>query len=367
MSDLQISLLIIGAAVVCAVYLFNWQQGRRLRRRLGEAFDTEREDVLLKTAPEVDARVEPQMPRGGESSPAPVSATDNVGIEESGVESESPTLPPMPGFDPAIDYVAAVDSGAPIPHVVIDEILSRIAACGKPYRAAGLDADTGQWEELTRPAGDRYSGLGLALQLVDRAGPANAAQLAMFCDAVRSCADKIGAMVFCPDTQAALKAARELDGLCAEVDVAIGVNIIAREGQAFPGSRIRALAESAGFKLEPDGVFRFRNEQRQTLFTLDNHEPAPFLPEQIKSLSTSGVTLLLDVPCVAGGLAVLDRMLDIGRGLAQALGGRLVDDNRVPLNEAGIARIRQQLGEIHATMEAHGVGAGSARALRLFS
>jgi len=324
--------------------------------------------VLLKAAPEADGRVEPQLQQDGESSAAPVSAADNAGIQESGVESESsPTLPPMPGFDTTIDYVAAVDSGAPIPELVIGELLSRIAACGKPYRAAGLDADTGQWEELTRAAGDRYSGLGLALQLVDRAGPADAAQLAMFCDAVRSCAGKIGATVFCPDTQAALKAARELDGLCAEVDVAVGVNIIADDGQAFPGSRIRALAESAGFKLEPDGVFRFRNEQRQTLFTLDNHEPAPFLPEQIKSLSTSGVTLLLDVPCVAGGLAVLDRMLDIGRGLAQALGGRLVDDNRVPLNEAGIARIRQQLGEIHATMEAHGVGAGSARALRLFS
>ncbi len=67
---------------------------------------------------------------------------------------------------------------------------------------------------------------------------------------------------------------------CAGVDVAIGVNVIAEEGNTFAGTRIRALAEAAGFKLEPDGVFHYRNERRQTLFTLDNHEPAPFLPEQ---------------------------------------------------------------------------------------
>ena len=34
------------------------------------------------------------------------------------------------------------------------------------------------------------------------------------------------------------------------------------------------------------------------LFTLDNHEPMPFVPEQMKTLSTSGITFLLDVPRV---------------------------------------------------------------------
>ena len=37
------------------------------------------------------------------------------------------------------------------------------------------------------------------------------------------------------------------------MDVAIGVNVIAPEGAKFSGARIRAVAESAGFKLEPEG------------------------------------------------------------------------------------------------------------------
>lgn len=365
MSDLQISLLIIGAVVVCGVYLFNWQQERKFRRKLARAFDAEHDDVLLRAAPEVDGRMEPQL-QGAAGQPN-VPAPDAGQERESVATTASLPLPTAPGFDAAIDYLAAVDGNAPIAETVTDELLSRIATCGKPYRAAGFHPETGQWEDLTRAAGGRHTKLRLALQLVNRAGPVDPAQLAMFCNAVRSCADRSAAVATCPDTQTALKAARELDSFCTEVDIAIGVNVVAMSGETFSGTKIRALAEAAGFKLEPDGVFHLRNEQRQTLFTLDNHEPAPFLPEQIKGLSTSGVTLLLDVPRVADGLKVLDRMLDIGRSLAQALGGRLVDDNRAVLNEAGVAKIKQQLGEIYATMAARGVGAGSARALHLFS
>ena len=107
--------------------------------------------------------------------------------------------------------------------------------------------------------------------------------------------------------------------------------------------------------------------QRRTLFTLDNHQPAPFLPERLKGLTTQGITLMLDVPRVADGPAVLDRMLDIARDLAAALGGRLVDDNRAALSDAGIARIREQLQSINAALAARDIAAGGERALRLFS
>jgi FtsZ-interacting cell division protein ZipA len=361
MSDLQISLLIIGAAVICGVYLFNWQQERKFRRRLTEAFEREHEDVLLASGRDAEGRAEPQLER------EPIVPAPAAKASRAEAIPLSPPVPPGTEIDDAIDCVAAVDSDAPLPEAVIGELLSRVATCGKPYHAAGLNAETGKWEDLTRAAGGRYTALRLALQLANRAGPVSGAQIAMFCDAVRGCAEKTGAVASCPDTHAALQAAQELDALCAEVDIAIGVNVIAMDGRSFAGAKIRAVAEVSGFKLEPDGVFRWRNEQRQTLFTLDNHEPAPFLPEQITGLSTSGITLLLDVPRVGDGLNVLDRMLDIGRDLAQALGGSLVDDNRVPLNEAGIGRIRQQLARIYATMQAHGVEAGGARALRLFS
>jgi FtsZ-interacting cell division protein ZipA len=365
MSDLQISLLIIGAVVVGGVYLFNWTQERKFRRKLGQAFEVEREDVLLGATAKSGARVEPQVSWADTPPAADLPESETTERKPAPSTTGEPAQPPP--FDPDLEYVAVIEGAAPLAETAINELLNRTAACGKPCRAAGLRARSSEWEELARAGGDHYVKVALALQLVNRTGPVNAAQLAMFCDAMRNCAGKIAAVATCPDTQAALQAAHELDEFCAEVDVAIGVNIVAAESQTFPGARIRSLAEAAGFKLEPDGLFHFRNDQRHNLFTLDNHEPAPFLPEQINRLSTSGVTLLLDVPRVANGPSVLDRMLEVGRDLAQALDGRLVDDNRVVLNEAGIDRIRHQLAEICSRMEASGVSAGGARALRLFS
>lgn len=367
MSDLQISLLALGAIVVAGVYLFNWLQERRLRRRLGAAFEHEHKDVLLEGGGREErgaGRIEPQLPPAGASreESAPQRAPGPAG--EGGVRVAEGTA--VAGLDAAIDYIAEIDSDTPISDSVLGELLGKLAAMGKPTRGAGYNSETGEWEDLVRTAGSRHTSLRLALQLVNRAGPANQVQLSAFCDAVRSCADKVPAVANCPDIHAALAAAKLLERFCAEVDVAIGVNIVARGGP-FSGTKIRALAEAAGFKLEPDGVFHYRSEAKQTLFTLDNHEPAPFIPEQIKSLSTTGITLLMDVPRVADGLRVLDRMLEVGRNFAGALDGILVDDNRVALNEAGIGKIKQQLREIHAAMDERQVGAGSERALRLFS
>jgi hypothetical protein len=44
-----------------------------------------------------------------------------------------------------------------------------------------------------------------------------------------------------------------------------------------------------------------------------------------------------------------------------------VDDNQVPVSEAGLEQIRSQLRAIYATMESHGIPAGGPAALRLFS
>ncbi len=360
MSDLQLSLLVIGAVVVGAVYLYNWLQERSFHYRMQKAFGNAHDDVLLKAGIESalpDGRLEPQIvPPDGDYEGRAAPGASAFGGQ-----------PATPGFDPAIDYVAEVDADAPIADGQLGELASQAASCGKPVHIAGLDTRTGEWNDIARGEAGRYVSLRLALQLVNRAGPVNPAQLAMFCDAVKSGADRIPARSVFPDAPSALKRARDLDAFCAGVDVAVGVNIVAEGNGKFAGARIRELAQGAGFKLESDGVFHYRDERRQTLFTLDNHEPAPFLPERIQGLTTHGVTLLLDVPRAGAGIEVLDRMVGIANSFATALGGRLVDDNRAALSEAGITRIREQVRSIHATMEAHGIPAGSSRALRLFS
>jgi FtsZ-interacting cell division protein ZipA len=377
MSDLQFSLLIIGAVVVGVVYLFNHFQERKLRRKLEQAFTSEHDDVLLEsqTRPNASDRIEPQIPRSDNNRPVVVAPDNGMSPAQehdpesrfSDGETETGDLPAVPGFDPAIDCIVQIDAEEPIADTFIGELMSRLSAIGKPVRGAGFNAEAGHWEQLDGAGNGQYATLRLALQLVNRGGVVQAAQLVAFCDLIRDRAGKAAGVARLPDIDTTLDAARKLDDFCADVDVAIGVNIISNRKTFFSGTQIRGLAEAAGFKLESEGMFYYRNNQRQTLFTLDNHEPAPFIPEQIRNLKTTGITLLLDVPRVAGGPQVLDRMLEIGKSLEQALGGTLVDDNRVPLNASGIAKIRQQLGAIQEKMDAHGISAGSERALRLFS
>ena len=86
----------------------------------------------------------------------------------------------------------------------------------------------------------------------------------------------------------------------------------------------------------------------------------------MKSLTTHGVTFLLDVPRVAHGERVFDQMTHLAKIFSNTLGGILVDDNRVPLSESGIQKSKQQLIEIQAAMKKNHIQAGSPSALRLF-
>jgi hypothetical protein len=371
MSDLQVSLLIIGLVVVGGVTAFNWFQQWRLRRRLEDAFGEKHEDVLLREEPPrgEDRRRDPQLGPAQRVEPtmnaaAPVEAEPSAAVEEHLALAAS--LPPVPGFDPEIDFIVSVDAAEPVSAAGLAELHTRAATCGRRFRIAGYSFAAREWEEAARLSGGRYAHLKLAVQLANRKGAVDLGALTTFCAAAQECAERFSATATCSDIEAALARARELDAFCADVDIAIGVNIIASDGK-FSGTRIRSLAESAGFKLEPSGLFHYLDERRQTLFTLDNHEPAPFLPEQIKHLSTAGVTLLLDVPRVADGEAALAHMLAVGIELAQGLGGTLVDDNRVPLNDNAVRAIQQQVKAIHARMQARAMLPGSERALRLFS
>lgn len=354
MSDLQIALAAIGLLVVGGVYVFNLWQERKLRQRLEQAFGGERDDVLLKAAAAEPAtsRIEPRL--DGEAA-------------EPAVEAEATPAPVVSdGADTAIEFVADIELSGPAGDASLRELLSQLATFGKPARLLGWDAAAGTWRLLGRGSHGDCRRLLAALQLVNRAGPVHAPQLNGFCDAVRAWAGRHGAEVRIGDAEEGLLAARELDAFCGDMDVAIGLNIVAQSGAAFPGEQVAAAAQAAGFGLEADGMFHWR-DGGQTLFTMENHEPEPFSEERLGTMQTSGLTLLLDVPRVADGTAALDRMVHAGTVIAETLGGFVVDDNRVPLQEAGIARIKTQLQGIYAAMAERRIPAGSPRAQRLFA
>jgi FtsZ-interacting cell division protein ZipA len=357
MKDLQVSLLIMGAAVVAGVYAFNLWQERQFRRRAEQAFARDHADVLLQdpVAPQdeqPEGRVEPTI------EPHAASPTLAAGVPAA--------FPVDAAIDPVIDYVAEVGlASAGGGDALHEELRALAAGWGKAVLAEGYDPASGEWREAGGAA--NFSQLRLAVQLSNRAGCIELNRLAAFRDAVEDWVQRNGAVARFPDVADAHAMAVQLDRFCADVDIAVGINVVTRDGSPFAGARIRALAEAAGLRLEADGVFYARDERGAMMFTLDNHEPMPFVPEQMKTLFTSGVTFLLDVPRVADVLRAFDGMLDMARDFAETLGGMLVDDNRSPLTDAAIEKIRDQLQGILAKMEAGHIAAGGARALRLFS
>ncbi len=367
MSDLQISLLAIGALVIVCVLVYNSVQQRRLQRKLNDSFGDPREDVLIDERPRVpgaagaqssvDERIEPQLDAAG-----------NTGAVAQPAAKPTPEVPAsIANIDETIDCVATLSSDAPLTAAQVSEVLSGIAACGRTWRAAGYNAGSGRWEEINRAVTGQYSRLRLALQLANRGGPLSAVQLGAFCDGLNMLATRFSASLQLPDADKVLAEAKALDNFCVDVDVAIGINVITAEGEGFSGARVRALVESEGFKLEPDGVFHLEDADENTLLTILNQEATPFLQESVSGMTTKGITILLDVPRVADAEGALQRMFAVGRSLSVTLKGRLVDDNRATLTASSMEKIHQQLRDVHTAMNARGVAPGSTRALRLFS
>jgi FtsZ-interacting cell division protein ZipA len=114
-------------------------------------------------------------------------------------------------------------------------------------------------------------------------------------------------------------------------------------------------------------MFHCAADDGSTVFTLGNLEPALFAPDEMKRLSTHGLTFTLDVPRVADGVGAFERMVGLGRRLAESLEGDLVDDNRAPLNEKSLEFIRGKIAEFQRQMGEQGIPAGSDTAQRLFS
>ena len=360
MSDLQIGLLMLGVLVVAGVVAFNWHQERQFRRRAEQTFAGGHDDILFERRPAVSAATAP-----------PPDAHDQVRIEPrmnaagegrlGGGLSSSSGLP-----QPEIDYIVEIRAGEIIPVEQLAQLRRTLAMLGRIINFGGFDLRSKSWQPLALD-GARYTSVRVALQLVDRSGPLNGEHLQRFGEAVSAAAREIAAIAELPDFAPVLEQAAELYRFCESVDVMVGINVVARTGQVFHGTKIRAQAEAAGLHLQPGGVFHCLDEQGGSLFSLDNQEPEPFLIDKIRSLTTPGITFLLDVPRVSDGLRAFDRMVAMSRSFADSLDGMLADDNRVPLDNTGLDKIRAHLRFIYGAMEQRGIHAGGPLALRLFS
>jgi ZipA, C-terminal FtsZ-binding domain len=400
MTELQMGLIVFGGIVIAGVYGYNVMQERRARKSAEKMFDGGHRDALLDAnsllhakPAGMDDRVEPSFgdtaiddsdfsvrpgPKYDFSPEAPVirepaavplttgSVSDPVSAVSSAALGAPKTMQLLNlGVDDKIDLVAVIMANHPVAPDVLKEAMAKSRNFGKPVVWEGLQ--NGNWNPVQTDV-PRYKEIKTGLQLADRKGALDELFVGQFVQLAQQFAERAGGVCQVEAPGGAVERAKELDAFAVSVDVEIGVNVISRSGAAFQGTKVRALAEAAGMKLDPhSGVFQHTNERGETQFVLANLEPRAFTPEQIKNLTTHGLTILLDVPRVGDGTKVFQQMMALSRALADGLGGEVVDDARKPLTNTGADAIRLQLAEIYRRMSERGIAAGSSSAQRLFS
>lgn len=364
MTDLQLELIVVGALAIVGVYAYNRFQERKYRRDMENALPTQTRDVLLEK--ESEPRPAPVTPRKSvASNEAAAENGSHTNVEPTlGLDHSSAAL--VDGFDPEIDYVVDLACDKAFTGRQLKEALDKYRFSAKPVRWRGKLEGTNAWDEVSGP-NKIYTDLQVGLQIANRKGPLAELDFASFLGMVKNVALDLGARTEFPNDGDPLERAQALDEFGSEVDLLIGLNVLSTDGAPMQATKIRALAEAEGMSLGADGVFHYKDESGERLFTLANHEARPFAPEHMKTMTTNGITFLLDVPRVREGSRVFEKMVSVARNFAHALHAIVVDDNRKPLLDPEVKRIRAHLDEIFKRMGERGIPAGSPTAARLFS
>src|SRR5437870_32968 len=171
MTDLQIGLLVIGAAAIAGVLVYNRVQERATRREAQQAFGSKHVDVLL--------------------------------------DEPAPRIEPIPlSSSPRVDYVIEIEAGS------VTELRSQWPALEHRFARRAALAEAGEGK------------LHAALQMVSRSGVISEGELLEFRAQVESFAAAHGASVSAPEMKPALEAAQRLDRACADVDVQIALHVL---------------------------------------------------------------------------------------------------------------------------------------------
>ena len=354
MTDIEMSIT-IGAVFVAGVIVYNKWQEHKAKKSVERAFSSDHDDVLMR-AP--DVRQEPSFDLGAAgSAPAddfePIAAVPPVNEEGLTPAAEMATNL----VDPLIDCLIPLALEIAVRGDKILPSLQTLRHVGnKPIHYIGLHVN-GDWEPITH--GGVYTKLQAGVQMASRSTALNELEYSELVTRLRALADEIGAEPEIPDMIEVMGEARTLHRFVAGHDAQLGVNLMSNGAPWSIATLIGAL-EKQGFDVRPDGRYVMPDGDGGILFTLSTNVT-------LGADTTSRLTLLLDVPCVAPARDGFNTMVACAKALVARLDATIVDDSDQPLGDEALASINGQVLEFYQEMEAADIPAGSPRAMRLFS
>jgi hypothetical protein len=392
------SLIAAGGIFVVGVISYNKWQEYKARKSVERAFAHDHDDVLMKGGAAAERALPPHAGRHEPVLDAALEPAPDV-LAESAIHAEpmqhvapaaAPSAAPMPAaassltaaldpaadlpavkpdtppaqlaehlVDPLIDCLIPLNSEGPLRGDRILPALLKLRRVGnKPVHFVGL-AVNGDWEPIVH--GGVYTKLQAGVQLATRTTALNELEYSEMVTRLRAVADEIQAEPEVPDMIEVMSEAKTLHRFVSGHDAQLGVNLASRGAPWAMATLIGAL-ENAGFDVRPDGKFVMvdKEDGGATLFTLSTNVT-------LGADTTSRLTLLLDVPCVAPVRDGFGKMVACAKDLVQRLDAAIVDDFDQPLTDAALEEIAGQVREFYQEMDAADIPAGSTRALRLFS
>ena len=343
LSDLQLSLGLIGFSLLVLVMIYNAMRIRKLDKN--ESMD-DSADSSEPSFSSVDGALNKSEPSLG-------------GV----TGTTAQVLPVLPKIDPLIDCVATLRLPEPITG---QEILSQLSDWPKntqfTWMHEGLSTD-GVWQSIDPELS--FTELQLAIQLANRSGPIGMVDLSDFVSKAQLLSNALDAELDLAPHNDIIESAKSLDDFAARCDIQLGITVVPKDG-LWNLMTIQNVANKAGFLLSRDGREYQRVASDMVIYKLIADQ-ANFLRDDLSQSNVQYVTLLLNLPHVSHEMTPFQLMLDDAKLLAEALNGHLVDDAGRPLVEEAITAIKSQLEEIYQAMTVQGIPAGSAAASRLYS
>jgi len=353
MSSLQIWLAMVGGVILVALVAYNAWTSRQNQPKQAEP---------LITAEELDALTQSETSIDG----LPPLPSDALGAY-SQMGHEFPQPNQRGQLDPLIDVMASMELETPVSGEAALAALPPVRRVGsKLFIVEGLNADTGEWENLQ--AGLFYSAFQAGIQVANRQGPLNDIEFSEFVVKAQTYADAFGVTPELPDMSEAIAHARELDQFAASHDAQLSFTIASRKTAWSPGY-VQQQAARIGFVpgVIPGRMVIAASTSGLPPVLVLSFDARAAMAEDPNQSALRSISLGLDVPQVAPSEQAFARLCESAQALAQAMDGQITDDNGQVLSEAAIQIIDNDLKNLYQALAARDLAAGSLQARRLFS
>lgn len=404
MSNLQISLAVIGAVLLALIVAYNaWTNHRNSPKkpkptepgaaptepalRQEPAFDHLLDQALHGAAAQPSATAAAPVAQDHHAAaaevPAPTDAQQPPVVATAATSAAEATAPaaatPPPktkptaapdrrlGLNKLIDAIATLHCEQAVPGDAVLAALPPTRRVGsKPFAIEAWNDSSQQWEHPV--ATQRYSRFQAGVQLANRTGALNEIEFSEFVHKVQAFADTLHAAAEFPEMPHEVARAKSLDDFASQHDAQLTFVLRARQA-AWSAGYLQQNASRMGFvpgSMAGRMLLPAPTPGMPPVLILAFDTQAA-LAEDLEQSAVRDLMLCLDVAQVNRAEQPFNRLREVATVLCRTMDGVLCDQNGQPLPAMAMDPIATDLELLYDQLDSHGLSAGSALARRLFS